>query len=212
MAGGRVCSSSCAFRRDFPPLALSFSVERGTSNSMAKSWNDVPSRSLFSKACCIFSSIASFFSRRTLTRGMVVAVDNELHYCKNGGVICGVSLLRLNASDFLFYPATPPVRFKGVRILLKLTIVQQDPCKFPLRCIEDLPKDIVSYPFLGHSLDHMAHRLDRVFQNVFSISENSPSCSMRFLQLKKIFRYITNISNQEKLPPRNLPAVTPSNL
>ena len=37
-----------------------------------------------------------------------MAVDDELHYGKNGGVVCGVSLLRLNASDFLFYPITPP--------------------------------------------------------------------------------------------------------
>ena len=108
MAGGMVCSSSRAFRRDFPPLALSFSVERGTPNSMAKSWNDVPSRPLFSKASCIFSSIGLVFSCWTLTQGMVVAVGDELHYCKNDAVICGVSQLRLIASDFLFYPTTTP--------------------------------------------------------------------------------------------------------
>ena len=36
-----------------------------------------------------------------------MAVDDELHYCTRGGVICGVSPLRLNASDFLLYPTTP---------------------------------------------------------------------------------------------------------
>ena len=77
MAGGRVCSSSCTFQRDFPPLALSFSVECSTPNSMAKSWNDVPSRSLFSKVHCIFSSIASFFSCGTLTRGMAALLQKR---------------------------------------------------------------------------------------------------------------------------------------
>ena len=30
MAAGRTCPSSCAFRRDFRPLALSFNVDLGT--------------------------------------------------------------------------------------------------------------------------------------------------------------------------------------
>ena len=81
MARGRACSFLGAFCRDFRPLALSFSVNRGTSNSVAKSWKDVPSRSLFPEEHRISSSIAAFLSCRTLTRGMVVAVDDEQHHC-----------------------------------------------------------------------------------------------------------------------------------
>ena len=36
-----------------------------------------------------------------------MAVDDELHFCKHGGAMCGVPLLRLTASDFPFYPTTP---------------------------------------------------------------------------------------------------------
>ena len=76
------------------------------SNLTDKSWKEVPSRPLFSKAHYIFSSTAAFLFCQSLTRGMVVAVDDELHYCTHSGVICGVSLLRLAASDFLLYPTT----------------------------------------------------------------------------------------------------------
>ena len=69
----RVCSSSRALCHDFLPLLQPFSVDRRTPNSDAKSWKDVTSRSLFSRAHRIFLrqqriSLAEFWLEAWLSR------------------------------------------------------------------------------------------------------------------------------------------------
>ena len=66
-----------AFRRDSPPLALSFSFGAVPQIRWLNPGRMSP-LGPFSKAHRISAPTALFFSSRTLTRGMVVAVDDEL--------------------------------------------------------------------------------------------------------------------------------------